>query len=647
MRYVLTIRFLTRNKKRTFITICSVTLVVILFLCIGLFFSSIRDYMIHDVIKNNGNYHVSLQADNISKDHVKKSVFLDDKFYITYDDIKKTYEYTDEMCGNKCKDIVYNEPLLSLYGVSKNENVLDTFICLIFVILTILSIGVMVIIYNSFSISVMERRKQFSLLKAVGMTKRKIRNMVIFESIIILLIGVFIGFIISVNLMFIVLKVINNLLSLLFSSDLKLSIYPLFVLVPFIFVVVIVLISSFLPAVLASRVPIIDSIRSNDDYKIKKEPKLFKRFGITKRLAFYNYKRCRKKYRPIVLCVFISVIIYTTFSMYLSYGIQSINDFGNLPKYDAEVVLENSNDVVKGKLERYALDNSDKYNLFESCVNLVKVSSDSYLDKKYKNNNLVIISGDDNYVINRIQEVYSKDGKMIKIDKPFLKDSVKLFINDKEETFVTKNKVLFGTSSFLTRDNIVLVTKNINNYCSNTSLHLFMNGNSDLEESLNKFSRDNGVSDISYVDIKKATLLTNNIIVAIKIVLYGVTILVLLIGVSSIINTIWASTNLRVQEFATLKSVGLKQSGLRDMLFFESLFIVFKGFILSLPFVFFINYILCESLNKILVIERIYPYKELFFSFVFLLLLVYLTMLFTHRKFNHNNLISMITNNNI
>lgn len=644
---MLTIKFLTRNKKRTFITICSVTLASILFMCIGLFFSSIRDYMISDVIRNNGSYHVSLKSDNISKSHVKKVVSSSGKFYITYDDIRKTYGYTDEICNGNCKEIVYNEPLLSLYGVSKNENVLDTFISLIFIILTILSVGVMIIIYNSFSISVMERRRQFSLLKALGMTKRKIRNMVIFESVIILLIGLLLGFVISVNLMFIVLRIINDLLSLLFTSDLKLSIYPLFVLVPFIFVIVVVLLSAFLPAILASKIPIIDSIRSNNDYKFKKEPKLFKKISITKRLAFYNYKRCRKKYRPIILCIFISIIIYTTFSMYLSYGIKSINIFNNLPEYDAEVILENSDDLVKKKLKLYAKANSDKYNLFESCLETVSVAPDSYLDRKYKNNNLLVVSGDDDYVINRVKEVYNEGDKLVKLDKLYLKDSIKLIINDREEEFITRDKVPFGISNYLTRDNVVLVTKNINNYCKNTSLNLFMNGSKDLEESLNKFSKDNNISDISYVDVRKATLLTNNIIVAIKIILYGITVLVLLIGVSSIINTIWASTNLRIQEFATLKSVGLRQCKLREMLFYESLYIVIKGFILSLPFVFFINYILCESLNRILTIEIIYPFKELIFSFTFLLLLVYLTMLFTHRRFNGGNLVSMITNDNI
>lgn len=644
---MLTIRFLIRNKKRTFITICSVTLASILFMCIGLFFSSIRDYMISDVIRNNGSYHVSLKSDNISKSHVKKVVSSSGKFYITYDDIRKTYGYTDEICNGNCKEIVYNEPLLSLYGVSKNENVLDTFISLIFIILTILSVGVMIIIYNSFSISVMERRRQFSLLKALGMTKRKIRNMVIFESVIILLIGLLLGFVISVNLMFIVLRVINDLLSLLFTSDLKLSIYPLFVLVPFIFVIVVVLLSAFLPAILASKIPIIDSIRSNNDYKFKKEPKLFKKISITKRLAFYNYKRCRKKYRPIILCIFISIIIYTTFSMYLSYGIKSINIFNNLPEYDAEVILENSDDLVKKKLKLYAKANSDKYNLFESCLETVSVAPDSYLDRKYKNNNLLVVSGDDDYVINRVKEVYNEGDKLVKLDKLYLKDSIKLIINDREEEFITRDKVPFGISNYLTRDNVVLVTKNINNYCKNTSLNLFMNGSKDLEESLNKFSKDNNISDISYVDVRKATLLTNNIIVAIKIILYGITVLVLLIGVSSIINTIWASTNLRIQEFATLKSVGLRQCKLREMLFYESLYIVIKGFILALPFVFFINYILCESLNRILTIEIIYPFKELIFSFIILLLLVYLTMLFTHRRFNNGNLVSIITNDNI
>ena len=93
---MLTFKYLIKNKKRTLITISGITLVTILFLCIGLFFSSIREYMIKDIIKNNGNYHVSLKVDNIDKSHIKNIETKENTKYIIYDDIRETYKYTKE-----------------------------------------------------------------------------------------------------------------------------------------------------------------------------------------------------------------------------------------------------------------------------------------------------------------------------------------------------------------------------------------------------------------------------------------------------------------------------------------------------------------------------------------------------------------------
>jgi len=645
---MLTLKYLIKNKKRTFITISGITLVTILFLCIGLFFSSIRDYMIKDVIKTNGEYHVSLKVKDINKDNIKQIKEKNEKKYIIYDDIKNTYKYTEEKCqNNKCKDVKYNEQLLSLYGINKNENIIDMFKNLIIIILTILSLGITIIIYNSFTISVLERKKQFSLLKSVGMTQNKIRNMVLLEGLITLICGLFIGFIISVNVMFIVLRTISNLLSDLFTENLTLSFYPSFVLIPLIFVIMIVLISAYLPAKKASKQNIIDSLKNNEEFKYKKEPKFIKKLPITKELAYYNYKRCKKKYRPIILCIFISIIIYTTFSLYLNYGIKSINDFSNIPKYDYEINIINSDNNKHNALKKYAKKNSTSYKIYKTCTLKTNINKESYLNKQYKNNNLIIISGNEDYIINRIKQIETKENKMIKIDKPYLKDNIKLTIEEKQKELKTKNKIPLGIENYLTQKNTVLVTKDIKQYCKIYDTKLILKGNINLKESLNDFSKQNNITNIEYIDIKKANRLTNNIITTIKIVLYGITLLVLLIGVSSIVNTIWTSINLRSKEFACLKSIGLTKKQMRDILLTESIYIVTKGFIISLPFIYVINYLLYESLKKVFEIKMLIPYREMLIIFIVLLLIVYLTMIKTHKIFENNKIITMMTNDNI
>ena len=60
----LTIKHLKMNKRRTIVTIIGVILSTALMVGIGLLFSSVREYSIHETIRYNGNYHAKVS--NIS-----------------------------------------------------------------------------------------------------------------------------------------------------------------------------------------------------------------------------------------------------------------------------------------------------------------------------------------------------------------------------------------------------------------------------------------------------------------------------------------------------------------------------------------------------------------------------------------------------
>ena len=86
---------------------------------------------------------------------------------------------------------------------------------------------------------------------------------------------------------------------------------------------------------------------------------------------------------------------------------------------------------------------------------------------------------------------------------------------------------------------------------------------------------------------------------------------------------------------------------MHHILFYESLYITLKGFLLAFPFILLMNYILHQSLNKVFQISVLFPFKELLLSGFLLLMIIYLTMLIMHKKFNTAKIISIITNENI
>ena len=101
-------------------------------------------------------------------------------------------------------------------------------------------------------------------------------------------------------------------------------------------------------------------------------------------------------------------------------------------------------------------------------------------------------------------------------------------------------------------------------------------------------------NDCSYNNVTKSMQLENNIVLVLKILMYGFISLIVLIGITSVFNTINTSIMLRKREFAILRSVGLTNKGFSKILFFESLFIALKaiiyGLIISFGLIILINY---------------------------------------------------------
>src|SRR5699024_7807760 len=97
-------------------------------------------------------------------------------------------------------------------------------------------------------------------------------------------------------------------------------------------------ISAFIPAKRSGKVTAIEMIRENDEIKIPrknvKTPKWVRKiFGMEGEIALKNMKRNKRKYRVTLLSLFISIVLFISFSTYLQYGL-SITDLSTLPNYD-------------------------------------------------------------------------------------------------------------------------------------------------------------------------------------------------------------------------------------------------------------------------------------------------------------------------
>ena len=287
--------------------------------------------------------------------------------------------------------ISYNSTLLALYGESTYGNIMKSMITMIVIMLSLVSIGCIVVIYNSFAISVMERKKEFGLLSSIGATKKQLSYTVFFEALIEGIIGIILG-IFGANIgIGTVILIINNLIGDILVLKLNLVTNIVFIIIPVIFMILVIFISALVPSRRAAKVSPIEAIRQNDDIKINKKKiktgKLInKLFGIEGEIALKNIKRNKKKYRVTIVSLFISIVLFISFSSYMNNTNDTASSvMGEVP-YDYQIsYFGDDNDIdALDKISEIIKSNDVKEYISYSASNLSIIGnytySDEYLD---------------------------------------------------------------------------------------------------------------------------------------------------------------------------------------------------------------------------------------------------------------------------
>lgn len=623
--------------------------------------------------------------------------------------IKQSEELAKELNYNG--DISYNSTLLALYGESTYGNVMSSMGGMMIIMLSLVSIGCIIVIYNSFAISVMERKKEFGLLSSIGATKRQLSHTVFFEAVVVGVIGIILGILGAYIGIGCVILIINNLISDMLEYKLHLVTNPLFIIIPVIFMIIVIGVSAFIPSRRASKVSPIEAIRQNDDIKInKKKIKtskfVNKLFGIEGEIALKNIKRNKKKYRVTIVSLFISIVLFISFSSYMNYTLNTassvmgevpydyqISYFGDDPNNDKEA-LDKINEVVKSsdvkEYVSYSVSNlsiignytySDEYldfyksaygdngikalnNLKYQSIYILVLDDNSY--NKYKK--LIGLDKDSIILLNKFKGVSYGNNKRVNYDIPVINNgniNIKIcnFDDNDEDVDTTKycnknidnifvtNKSFDLIEEFSYMDDFkLIVNKKLYDSISDSSTHYTQfNIISDNTNNIDKLTKDlDKYSNVNYTNIKEAMKQANNLILVVKILMYGFISLVTLIGVTSVFNTISTSMALRKREFAVLRSIGLTNRGFNKILFFESLFFGMKSLIFAIPVSIGITVLIHYTLADMVSISTIIiPWKYIIISIVSVFVIVLLTMMYSTSKIKKHNIIEQIREENI
>lgn len=631
--------------------------------------------------------------------------------YVMFNKNKKIIKQSEELAKrlNYDDDINYNSTLLALYGESTYGNVMTTMVSMMMIMLALVSIGCIIVIYNSFAISVMERKKEFGLLSSIGATKRQLSHTVFFEAVFVGVIGIILGILGAYVGIGCVILIINNLISDMLEYKLHLVTNPLFIIIPVIFMIIVIGLSAFIPSRRASKVSPIEAIRQNDDIKINKKKiktsKLVnKLFGIEGEIALKNIKRNKKKYRVTVVSLFISIVLFISFSSYMNYTLNTASSvMGEVP-YDYQIsyfgngddkeALDKINEIVKSsdvkEYVSYGVSNlsiignytySDEYldfyksaygddgikalnNLKYQYISILVLDDNSY--NKYKK--LIGLDKDSVILLNRFKGVSYGNNKRVNYDIPVINsgninikicnfddndedvDTTKYCNKNIDNIFVT-NKSFDLIEEFSYMDDFkLIVNKKLYDSISDSSTHYTQfNIISDNTNNIDKLTKElDKYSNVNYTNIKESMKQANNLILVVKILMYGFISLVTLIGVTSVFNTISTSMALRKREFAVLRSIGLTNRGFNKILFFESLFFGMKSLIFAIPVSIGVTVLIHYALADMMSISTIIiPWKYIIISIVSVFVIVLLTMMYSTSKIKKHNIIEQIREENI
>ena len=566
------------------------------------------------------------------------------------------------LSNSKCS---INNSLLYYYaGSDPNSNyvnnsdavyfLLTMFMCLI------LAFIIFFIIYNAFSISVNEKKKKYTMYKSIGATPKQILYSVFLESIIVLIIAIPLGFLLSLGFVSLILFIINNMLEGIAPNIYTLEMYPTFIFISLIFILVSTLFATFSVARMASRINIIDEVRQNKKFKYRKSNKLIKKLlGIECLISANNVTRDRAKYRITTISVVIGIILFLTSTTLLSIALYSFEDSYTIQNYaylnyvesdlnniTTEHILEYIDDL--DSVKEYIFDKSGYYNyqtIDDKTGNIIVAYIDTRnyekLKEKYQFDEAIIFNVLD-------------DGKQV-----FEQESISLTLNPtsnyaNQEPFDVTAKVInesgflediypgVYTTSFLPI--MVLEQENQIDYISH--IYIVSDDYLKLDQEIQELVENNKIYYANYPAMYHNQVVTSN---CIKLIIYLALLFITFITVVSIIGTISASLNLRRKEFAVLKSLGLSNKQFNKMIFYESLMLSLKSllfgfliFILIVSIFLRISMINENTFDGLLDLPLSIFISPLIVCIIGVIVIVYLSFLIATHKIKKDNIVDIL-----
>ncbi|WP_195573971.1 ABC transporter permease [Paenibacillus sp. 1001270B_150601_E10] len=543
------------------------------------------------------------------------------------------------------ESVAFNNNLLRYYGITNNDGLRSTLYSLTAIIMMVIVIGSVSLIYNAFAISVSERSRHLGMLSSVGATRRQKRNSVFFEGMVIGVISIPIGIISGLVGIGITFMFMNAMIqgALWTNEKLKLIVTPLSILITCLVSMLTIFISTYFPAIKASKVSAMDAIRQTADVKltvkaVKTSKFIRKLFGLEAEIGLKNLKRNKRRYHAIVFSLVISIVLYMTVSYFTAGMTQSLELSRQGVNYDIEVSYSNGKRIDDHLMQAIvSLSDVTAYNVIQEFYMNAWVDeafiADELQERVQKDKGLLqdgkypydikIHALDDSSLQAYAKAVGADYEQLTDPDRPAAIVMDRIHYKDKDTGKYVQTKAIFTnvgqrmelTHSYKendekTKDNKVIIAALTDqapmgmNSTGVGGLNMIMS-----ERVMNLLADDKDLINAStYLHLKSTepmrtqqeieelyeiNLNVNNVyhsrrseeqqIVLMSVFSYGFILLISAISIANIFNTISTGLALRKREFAMLKSVGMTPKGFSKMMNYENIFYGIKSLLFGLP----------------------------------------------------------------
>ena len=245
-------------------------------------------------------------------------------YFASLKDKKHKINAAEQIAKDTDTEMILNKELLYMYRQGPDEQRNDALEIIIVTIISIIVLSTIVVIYNAFNTSMIERIKHFGILRAIGATKGQVRNLVLKEALIMSLIAIPIGVLGGHIGLYITFTIIDG-----FTEWFKLGIYPQVIVIGSLLGLGTVFLAVLIPSISASKIAPVEAIRGNTMIKrerIKKRKGFIAKlvFNFEGQVAYRNMRRNGKRFWLTTFSLVISLVIFIFFNNFIDMTLKSL-----------------------------------------------------------------------------------------------------------------------------------------------------------------------------------------------------------------------------------------------------------------------------------------------------------------------------------